>query len=413
MDVLVERCAGLDVHRDTVVATVRSPGKRGGARRSETRTYATHTAALVELADWLVGQRVQLVAMESTGVYWKPVFYVLEERLTVWLVNAAHVRNQPGRKTDVSDSRWIAQCLECGLLSPSFIPPPEIRELRDYTRYRRTVVEERTREIQRLEKVLQDAGIKLSTVASKVLTKSGRAMLDALVAGETDPVVLADLAKTRLRAKIPQLQQALAGRFRVTHHGPLAARILAHIDYLDESITDLDVQIDELLRPFAQVLARIITITGVNRITAAVLIAEIGVDMGVFTTAGHLASWAGICPGNHASGGKRKHGTTRKGSVALRTALTEAAWAAARTRGTYANAHFHQIRGRRGPKKAIGALRHDILIAYWHIVHDQVDYHDLGPDWFTRRHTIDHQRRRLIRQLEQLGYTVTLETTAA
>jgi transposase len=216
-----------------------------------------------------------------------------------------------------------------------------------------------------------------------------------------------------LRAKIPQLQQALTSRFRQAHHGPLVARILAHIDYLDESIADLDVQIDELLRPFAQILARVITITGVNRITAAVLIAEIGVDMTVFTTAGHLASWAGICPGNHTSGGKRKHGTTRKGSVALRTALTEAAWAAARARGTYLNAHFHQIRGRRGTAKAIGALRHDILIAYWHILHDHVDYHDLGSDWFTRRHTIDHQRRRLIRQLEHLGYTVTLQPTAA
>lgn len=413
MDVLVERCAGLDVHRDTVVATVRSPGKRAGVRRSETRTFATHTAALMELADWLVDQQVQLVAMESTGVYWKPVFWVLEERLTVWLVNAAHVRNQPGRKTDVSDSRWIAQCVECGLVSPSFVPPPQIRELRDYTRYRRALVEERTRNIQRLEKVLQDAGIKLSTVASKVLTKSGRAMLDALCAGETDPAVLADLAKTRLRAKIPQLQQALTGRFRAVHHGPLVARILGHIDYLDESITDLDAQIDELLRPFAQILARIITITGVNRITAAVLIAEIGIDMTVFTTAGHLASWAGICPGNHASGGKRKHGATRKGSTALRTGLTEAAWAAARTRNTYMNAHFHQIRGRRGTSKAIGALRHDILIAYWHIVHNNIDYHDLGPDWFTRRHTPDHQRRRLVHQLEKLGYTVTLTDNAA
>jgi transposase len=413
MDVLVERCAGLDVHRDTVVATVRSPGKRAGGRRSETRTFATHTAALVELSDWLVDQRVQLVAMESTGVYWKPVFYVLEERLTVWLVNAAHVRNTPGRKTDVSDSRWIAQCVECGLVSPSFVPPPEIRELRDYTRYRRALVEERTRNIQRLEKVLQDAGIKLSTVSSKVLTKSGRAMLNALMQGETDPVVLADLAKTRLRAKIPQLQQALAGRFRVAHHGPLVARILAHVDYLDESITDLDNHIDEMLRPFAQILARIITITGVNRITAAVLLAEIGTDMTVFATSGHLASWAGICPGNHASGGKRRSGKTRRGSTALRTALTEAAWAAARTRGTYLNAHYHQIRGRRGALKAIGALRHDILIAYWHIVHDNVDYQELGGDWFTRRHTVDHQRHRLIHQLEQLGYTVTLNHNTA
>jgi transposase len=412
MEVLLQRCAALDVHRDTVVATVRSPGKAVGDRRSQTRTYATYTRALVELADWLVAQRVQVVAMESTGVYWKPVFYVLEEQLTVWLVNAAHVHNVPGRKTDVADSRWLAQVLECGLISPSFVPPREIRGLRDYTRYRRVLVEERGRNVQRLEKVLQDAGIKLSTVASKVLTKSGRAMLDALVAGQTDPAVLADLAKTRLRAKIPQLREALAGRFRTEHHGPLVARLLAHIDFLDESITGLDAEIDVLLRPFASVLARVVTITGVDRITAAVLIAEIGVDMTVFATAGHLASWAGICPGNHASGGHRGHGRTRKGSVALRTALTEAALAAARTRGSYMSAHYHQIRGRRGVHKALGAVRHDLLIAYWHVVHNNVDYRDLGGDWFARRHTVEHQRRRLVRQLQQLGYTVVLDQTA-
>jgi transposase len=413
MEELVERCAGLDVHRDTVVATVRTPRSSGTGRVARTRTFATTTAGLTALGQWLAEERVDLVGMESTGVYWKPVFFLLEEHVPqVWLLNAEHLRNVPGRKTDVADSAWIAQLVEHGLVAPSFVPPAPIRELRDLTRHRRVLVEERTRTIQRLDKTLQDAGIKLTSVASSLLSKSGRAILEALLAGITDPTVLAELARGRLRSKIPALREALAGEFRVAHHGILVAQMLAHVDFLDDSITGLDARIEQTVQQFEVVLQRLQTIPGVARKTAVSLLAEIGADMSVFPTAAHLASWAGICPGNNASGGKRKSGRTRHGSVWLKTALTEAAQAAARTKGTYLAAHHHSIRGRRGSFKAIGATRHDLLIAYWHIVHDAVDYRELGADWAMRRHSREHQTRRLVRQLEALGKQVQLTDAA-
>ncbi len=413
MDKLVEYCAGLDVHRDSVVATVRKPRSDGG-RAGKTLTFPTTTAGLIALGDWLVAEQVTLAGMESTGIYWKPVFFLLEDRIpTVWLLNAEHLRNVPGRKTDVADSAWIAQLLEHGLVAPSFVPPPPIRELRDLTRHRRTLIEERTRVIQRLEKVLQDAGIKLTSVASTLLTKTGRAILDALLAGVTDPVELAELAKGRLRSKIPALRQALRGTFRVEHHGLLVAQMLAHVDFLDVAVTDLDAQIAATIAPYEPVLERLQTIPGVGRKSAISLVAEIGVDMSRFATAAHLASWAGICPGNNASGGKRKTGRTRHGSPWLKTALTEAAQAAARTKGTYLAAHHASVRGRRGTHKAIGATRHDLLVAYWHVVHDQVDYAELGGDWAQRRHSPDHQIRRLVRQLEHLGQHVNLTASSA
>lgn len=408
MEQVVEVCAGLDVHRDTVVATVRRPRPSGG-RLSKTLTFRTTTKELVALGDWLVTEAVSLVGMESTGVYWKPVYFMLEERIpAVWLLNAEHLHNVPGRKTDVADSAWIAQLVENGLVRPSFVPPPDIRRLRDLTRHRRTLVEERTRVIQRLEKVLQDAGIKLSSVASTLLTKSGRAILHALLAGVTDPVQLADLAKGRLRSKIPALREALNGTFAVDHHGLLVAQMLAHVDFLEEAIRDLDERIEDTVRSHEVVLQHLVTIPGVGRKCAIGLIAEIGVDMSVFATDAHLASWAGICPGNNASGGKRRSGRTRHGSVALKTTLTEAAQAASRTKGTYLAAHHAAIRGRRGRFKAIGATRHDILIAYWHIVHDNVDYQELGADWAKRRHSPEHQIRALVRQLNRLGQEVSL-----
>jgi transposase len=409
MEQLVDRVAGLDVHRDTVVATVRRP-RPGGGRAAKTLTFATTVAELTALGDWLVAEGVELAGMESTGVYWKPVYFQLEERIPqIWLLNAEHLHNVPGRKTDVADSAWIAQLLEHGLVAPSFVPPAPIRRLRDLTRHRRVLIEERTRVIQRLEKALQDAGIKLTSVASTLLCKSGRAILDALLAGISDPVELAELARGRLRAKIPALQEALRGCFRVEHHGILVAQMLAHVDFLDESIAELDARIETAVADYQPVLQRVMTIPGVGRKTAIGLLAEIGADMSVFATPAHLASWAGICPGNNASGGKSRPARTRHGSVWLKTALTEAA---ARTKGTYLAAHHAAIRGRRGTFKAIGATRHDLLIAYWHIVGDGVDYRELGADWAQRRHSREHQTRRLIRQLEALGHHVQLTDAA-
>ena len=291
---LYERCAGLDIHKDSIVACVRMPGQ-DGERRQETRTFGTTTQQLVALLDWLVSYGVTLVGMESTGVYWRPVFYLLEERMECWLLNAQHLRNVPGRKTDVKDAEWICQLVEHGLVRPSFVPPREIRELRDLVRYRQAQIEERTRETQRLEKTLQDAGIKLSSVASKVLGVSGRLMLEALISGTHDPEVLAELAKGQLRNKLPALREALQGRF-TAHHALIVGRQLAHIDFLDEAIGQLSLRVDEVIAPFAEKVALLDTIPGVDKRTAELLIAEIGADMSVFPTHRHLASWAGSAP---------------------------------------------------------------------------------------------------------------------
>jgi transposase len=412
MDVIVERCAGLDVHRDSVVATVRVPGKGKSRRRraQQTRTFGTTIAQLEQLGNWLEGFAVTLVGMEATGVYWKPVFFVLERRFECWLINAEHLHNVPGRKSDVIDSRWLCELLEFGLVRPSFVPPPEIRRLRDLTRLRSTQAEERTRAIQRLEKVLQDAGIKLTSVASGTYSVSARAMLEALLGGVSDPACLAELAKGRLRAKIPQLQEALANRFDIAHHGVLVAGLLAHIDALDQAVAALDARIAAATD--AELIERLSTIPGVKRHIAEVLIAECGVDMSVFGSGEHLVSWAAICPGTNQSGHRRRSGKTRRGNPWLRTALTQAARAAARSKNTYLASHYWQIRGRRGEAKAIGATRHDILIAYYHIVHERVPFRELGPDWLARRHSPEHRTRRLVKQLEALGHNVTLEAAA-
>jgi transposase len=409
MQVLYERCAGLDVHRDTVVVTLRAPGERRGSRSSQTRTFRTTMRALAELGDWLVCERVELVGMEATGVYWKPVFTALEGRLTCWLVNAAHLRNVPGRKTDVADSVWIARILECGLVRPSFVPVQEFRELRDLTRARTAAAQERVRVIQRLEKVLQDAGIKLTSVASQVWSKTARAVLEALLDGVTSPVELANLAKGRLRSKREALTEALEHRFRVEHHGVMVRGLLAHIDELESRVAAYDAEIEARLAPHQAVLELVQTIPGVAARTAQVMIAEIGLDMSVFPSSSHLASWAGVCPGNYASGGKRKGGRSRHGSKWLKLALTEAAWGAVKTRDTYLHAHHMQIKGRAGGFKALGTTRHDIVVAYWHIVHDHVPYRDLGADWASRRFSPEHRAKRLTAQLESLGYHVTLE----
>jgi transposase len=411
VDVMVERCAGLDVHRDDVVATVRVPGS--GRRRwdQHTRTFRATLAGLAELAAWLAEFGVTLVGMEATGVYWKTVFQALEDRFECWLLNAHHLRNVPGRKTDVKDSDWICQLVQHGLVRPSFVPPPEIRRLRDLTRLRKAQTNERGRAIQRLEKVLQDAGIKLSSVASHTYSKSARAMLEALLGGVSDPEQLAELAKARMRQKIPQLREALASRFTIEHHGVMVAQLLAHIDTLDAALENLTERIELALAPHANIVELLCTIPGVQAHAAQVLIAECGLDMTVFPTVGHFVSWAGACPGHHESAGHRRSGRTRHGPRWLTEQLTECARAAVRTKGTYLAAHFAQLRGRRGEPKAIGAVRHDLLVAYYHVVRDEVPFRELGPDWQRKRYSPEHRARRLQRQLEALGYTVTLEQT--
>lgn len=413
MDVFVERCAGLDVHKDVVVATVRVPaGKGGRRRRTETATFGTTTRQVTLLGDWLAGFGVTLVGMEATGVYWRPVFYGLEDRFTCWLLNAHHLRNVPGRKTDVADSEWICQLVEHGLVRPSFVPPPPIRRLRNLTRARKAQIQERGRTVQRLDKILQDAGVKLNSVASKTLSVSSRLMLEAMVAGQRDPKALAEFAKGRMREKLPALREALDARFD-DHHATVVAQLLAHVDALDDGIDAFDARVADAVAPWADLVELLCTIPGVQTRTAEVLIAECGADMSVFPTSAHLASWAGICPGNRESAGKHYSGKTRPGNKWLRTALTEAAQAAARTTDTYLASHFRMIRGRRGKQKAIGAVRHDILIAFWHIASNREPYHDLGADWHQRRYSPEKQTQRLVRQLERLGHRVTLHPSDA
>jgi transposase len=408
MDVLIEHCAGLDVHQATVVATVRHPGATG--REHVTVTFGTMAADLLALREWLQAYGVTHVALESTGVYWKPVYYVLEDGFTLLLINMQTLKHVPGRKTDVKDSEWLAQLLECGLLKPSFVPPPPIRELRDLTRYRLQQVRERAREVNRLCKVLEDSGLKLTSVLTDVMGVSGRSMLTALVQGTTDPAVLADLARGRLRKKLPELRRALAGRFR-RHHAFLVEQILAKIDYLDETLERLNAEIDERLVPFAPVLARLDTIPGVNRTVAMSILAETGGDMGRFATAGHLCSWAALCPGQHESAGKRRSGKTRQGNRYLRGQLIQGALGAIHSKGTALQARYHRVKRHRGHKKAVVAVAHQILEIAYYLMSDVVTYTELGADYFDRRHA-ERAVRRHVRQLEALGFRVTIDKAA-
>jgi transposase len=411
VEVLHERCAGIDIGKADLKACTRTPGPRG--RREEVRTFATTTAGVLALRDWLTGQGVTVAGMESTGSYWKPVYYLLEDALECQLLNPRHMRNLPGRKTDVSDAAWIAQLVEFGLVRPSFVPPPPIRALRDLTRYRTALTRERTREAQRLQNVLEDAGIKLGVVATDVLGVSGRDMIEALIAGERDPVALAELARKALRRKIPALREALTGRFG-DHHAFLCRMMLDHIADIEARVAGLDAQIDTAIAPFHDLRDRLGTIPGVSRRIAEILIAETGADMTRFPTPAQLASWAGMCPGNNESAGKHHSGRTRHGDTWLRGALGEAAAAASRTRGTYLGAQYHRLAGRRGKKRALVAVGHSILIAAWHISANDTDYHDLGPSHFTT-HVGDPTRRthRLVQQLNALGYQVALNPVAA
>lgn len=420
MDVVLERCAGIDVGKDDVVACVRTPVAGGRGRHKDTRSFRSFVGDLEVMADWFTAAGVTEVAMEATGSYWKPVWDVLEERaFELKLVNAHHLKILPGRKSDVLDAEWIAELLEHGLLRGSFVPPRVVRELRDLTRYRKRLVQTRTQESQRIQKTLEDAGIKLDSVASHVMGVSGRAMLRALIAGERDPEALAELAKGKLRNKIPELRRALQGRFG-DHHALLIGMSLDHIDHLEATMARLDDQIDSLFATntneagisFAQARDHLDTIPGVAKRAAEAILAEIGVDMSRFPTAGHLASWAGMAPGNNITGGKRGSGRTTTGDVWLGEILNQCACSAARTRDTYLSAQFWRLARRVGKKKAAVAVGHSILVICWHLITNDSDYHDLGGDYFTRRNDPDRHRDRLIEQLHHLGYRVTLDRVA-
>jgi transposase len=410
MEVMFDRVAGLDVGKDSVTVCVRTPGPRGG-RRSVTRTFKTMFGSLQLMRDWLVETGVTIAAMESTSTYWKPAFYCLEEVIEVWLLNAAHMKAVPGRKSDVRDAEWIAQLLEHGLLAPSFVPPPQIRQLRMLTRYRVQLMGDRAREIVRLELMLEDASIKLSSVVSSLKTVSARTMLTAMIAGEQDPLVLAEMAKGRLRCKIPDLAQALTGRFDA-NHARLARSMLRRLDLVEQALAELDAVIVDACQPWQHQIDLLQTIPGVGEKVAQVIIAETGADMSRFPTAAHLAAWAGLAPAMHESAGKQSPAGKRHGNKWLAAMLVEAAGSVGRMHGkNYLAARHARLMKRRGMGRAQVAVAHSILVAaYWMLKRDE-PYHDLGADWHTRRNDQAHTRR-LVAQLERLGHTVIINPAA-
>ncbi|HEV7235592.1 MAG TPA: IS110 family transposase [Ktedonobacteraceae bacterium] len=418
IQVVYERCCGLDIHKRTVVAcmivpvptSTPAPNGQPPKPQKEIKSFGTMTQDLLQLSDWLLTNRVTHVAMESTGVFWKPIYNLLEGQFDLLLVNPQHIKAVPGRKTDVRDCEWIADLLRHGLLAGSFVPDQGQRELRELTRYRTQLIRERASEVNRIQKTLEGANIKLASVATDITGVSGRQILSALIGGETDTRLMAHLAKGRMREKIPQLEAALKGRFG-GHQRFMLAHQLAHIDFMDASIEELNQQIEERMAPFQWALDLLVTIRGVGQRTAEVIIAEIGVDMERFPTSRHLASWAGMCPGNHESAGKRKSGRTRKGNVWLRTALVEAAQAAGRCKGSkesYLSAQYRRIARSGGSNKAAVAVGHSILVIAYEMLKHQTTYNDLGNGYFDER---DRQakERRLIQRLERLGYRVSLE----
>jgi transposase len=407
MDILFTNVAGLDIHKKTIMACVRVVDQQGKARQ-EVRTFGTVTRDLLAMADWFRDRGVTHVAMESTGVYWKPVWNVLDGAFELLLVNPRELKQAPGRKSDLKDCQWIAQLLQCGLLRSSFVPSRPQRELRDLTRHRAQLVDEQTRVANRIHKVLEDANIKLGSVASDVLGVSGRAMLEALAAGERNPNTLAELAKGVLRNKIPQLKLALEGKF-TDHHRFLVEKLLHHLNYLHEQIAEFSARIEELLDPFVseQTLQRLDEVPGLNRRTIENVIAEIGADMSQFPSAAHLSSWAGMSPGNEESAGKRQRSRTTKGNRWLRRALCEAAWAAKNTQDSYLASQYYRLVGRRGKKRAIMAVGHSLLVIIYHLLQKEAKYQDLGADYFNQLQP-ERLKRHLVRRLEELGYEVEL-----
>ena len=401
MRVVYERCCGLDVHKKVVTACIITP------QWQETRSFSAMTKGLLGLADWLAEHEVTHVAMESTGVFWKPVYNLLEEDFTVMVVNAHHIKAVPGRKTDVKDAEWIADLLRHGLVRASFIPDRGQRELRELTRYRRGLIRERSRVISRIQKVLEGANIKLSSVASDVVGASGRAMLEAMIQGEENPEVLAGMAKGRLRQKRTALEEALNGLMN-PHQRTMLQSQLRHLDFLDQEISSMDKEVEERMGPFEEAVKRIDDIPGMGRRNAEQVLAEIGVNMDQFPSAKHLASWARICPGNHQSGGKRRNARTGHANPWLSSTLVEAAWAASRTRDTYLSAQYHRLASRRGKKRAAVAVAHTILVTIYHMLRHNTAYNDLGANYFdqlNRNETI----RRAVKRIERLGYNVKLD----
>lgn len=409
MDVIQTHCAGLDVHKKVVAAAV-IVVRAGGEVHRESRTFGTMTADLLLLSDWLQGQGVTHVAMESTGEYWKPIFNILEENFEVLLVNARHISKVPGRKTDISDAEWIADLLRHGLLTASFIPPVGQRGLRELTRFRSSFVRERATLINRVQKVLESANIKLASVATNVVGVSGRAMLEAIIAGNASPEQMAELSRGRMKEKREQLSRALEGRVKA-HHRFVLTELLIQIDSLDETILRFAHEIEEYCRPFEAAVILLDTIPGVARQTAEVIVSEIGIDMSRFPSEKHLAAWAGMAPGNNESAGKQFSGRTRQGNKPLSVALVQAANAAAHTKNTYLAAQYHRLAGRRGKKRAVVAVAHSILTIAYYMIKRQEPYRELGGDYFDRRQS-QTATRRMVRRLEQLGYQVSLQETS-
>ena len=402
MEVIHPRCSGLDVHKQTVVACVRIAGD--GAPLQEVRTFGTTTSALLQVADWLESHGVTVVAMEATGVYWKPVWHVLEGHFELVLANAAHVKNVPGRKTDVNDATWLADLLAHGLVRSSFVPPVAIQELRTLTRTRKQLVRERTAHAQRIDKVLEDANLKIGSLLSDTLGKSGRAVLQAIVDGHTQPEHLADCISSRVKATRPELLEALHGRIS-QHHRFMLRLHLGQVDAIDQAITAIETEVSLGLDPFRQAAKLLSTMPGLSEVASNVVIAEIGLDMSRFATPAHLLSWACLCPRNDESAGKRRSTRVRKGGKWLKTTMVQAAWAAVRVKGSYLQAQFHRIRARRGAKKAIIAVAASMLTAAWHMLRSGSEWRELGGGFFDRADA-EKTAQRLIRRLQQIGYVV-------